>query len=271
MRFLYRNLYLSAGIFLDHSNSASVHLSCNLLLVRFLMFKIFTKCLPVIDIHVYHLSDLSSLHHFLLTQDGTRSLLMPEVDNSAQVKNIIAANVQSRKVKGSLEVAPSKSSLDDDMMMDRDADELGFRRPIHETRQLDAYELSSMCSRESSNALAVSFQGAHSNLPNGRRFACKICSKRFQYLSRLQEHLRTHTGDRPYICKVCRKTFSFSSNLRTHERIHTGERPFVCKICSRSFSDSSNLRSHERTHFNKRVNRFKKTALYVSDLDRYGT
>jgi len=38
-----------------------------------------------------------------------------------------------------------------------------------------------------------------------------------------EEHLPKH----PYCCTECTKTFSRPSRLRNHERNHTGERPYV--------------------------------------------
>ena len=34
------------------------------------------------------------------------------------------------------------------------------------------------------------------------QFVCKICGKRFDFLSGLTYHQRTHTGEKPYVCKV---------------------------------------------------------------------
>lgn len=151
-------------------------------------------------LHAYYLTGFSSMHHYPLIHEGdTRSLLSSEIDTSAQIENRMA-----------------------------DQDEVGDRiiQPIQETRQHDVYEFSE-CSPEptydSSNVLAnMSFQGTDFNPPNDRRFACRICSKRFQFLCRLRVHLRSHTGDRPYVCKVCKKSFSQSCNLKTHKRLHCG-------------------------------------------------
>ena len=46
--------------------------------------------------------------------------------------------------------------------------------------------------------------------------------KGFIYPHKLQEHLNTHTGDKPFKCKFCNAAFASSSNKRMHERAHLG-------------------------------------------------
>ena len=81
-----------------------------------------------------------------------------------------------------------------------------------------------------------------------RRFVCRYCDKKFTHNSKLQIHLRTHTGYKPFQCKFCSRRFAQSGVLKTHLRTHTGDKPFVCVYCRKSFAQSTTLTNHLRTH-----------------------
>ncbi|KAI4460531.1 zinc finger protein [Holotrichia oblita] len=83
--------------------------------------------------------------------------------------------------------------------------------------------------------------------PELRNFNCSICKKSFTK-SKLDQHMRSHTKEKPYKCKICPQKFSIGSNLRRHVMTHTGERPHVCEICGKGFIQSTTLHVHLKKH-----------------------
>ncbi|XP_063992225.1 protein krueppel-like [Diachasmimorpha longicaudata] len=83
-------------------------------------------------------------------------------------------------------------------------------------------------------------------------FTCRTCSRSFGYKHVLQNHERTHTGEKPFECPECHKRFTRDHHLKTHMRLHTGEKPYHCSHCDRQFVQVANLRRHLRVHTGER-------------------
>ena len=57
------------------------------------------------------------------------------------------------------------------------------------------------------------------------RFKCPMCSKGFRYRVIRDNHIRTHTGERPFVCKICNAAFTLACNLLRHRKsVHLGKK-----------------------------------------------
>lgn len=77
---------------------------------------------------------------------------------------------------------------------------------------------------------------------------CQYCSYTTSFTTNLQNHERTHTGERPYSCSYCSLSFTQKGSLRSHILTHTGEKPFPCPYCNYRSSRKTTLRAHVCAH-----------------------
>lgn len=112
----------------------------------------------------------------------------------------------------------------------------------------------------------------HEKTHSNEKYMCNICHAGFSQFGYFKAHRRSHFAEKPYKCDKCDKRFVQSTHLKIHRMIHTGEKPYQCPICKARFTQHGNLKRHIRTHTGERP--FKCTVCpasftHSSDLTRH--
>ena len=104
-----------------------------------------------------------------------------------------------------------------------------------------------ICNKKFANKYALR---QHKNI-HDKVHQCETCLKCFISKNKLDEHIRTHTGEKPYECSICGKRFTRKENLNNHVAIHSDVRKFKCNICpdGRSFKTKNELSIHMKFHY----------------------
>ncbi|XP_050314498.1 zinc finger protein OZF-like [Anthonomus grandis grandis] len=80
------------------------------------------------------------------------------------------------------------------------------------------------------------------------KYTCSYCEKKFDAFCKYEEHVRTHTGEKPNKCTTCGKCFNFKTDLKRHMVMHMEVKPYTCQFCEKGFARRQYLIDHERKH-----------------------
>ncbi|XP_061487632.1 zinc finger protein 341 isoform X2 [Rhineura floridana] len=83
--------------------------------------------------------------------------------------------------------------------------------------------------------------------PKSPKLKCTYCDKAFTKNFDLQQHIRSHTGEKPFQCIVCGRAFAQKSNVKKHMQTHKVYK-CVVKTCAQTFHKLDSFLEHIKNH-----------------------
>lgn len=81
-----------------------------------------------------------------------------------------------------------------------------------------------------------------------KEYKCGICEIELSSKERLEQHVRTHVGQKPFRCKLCGKGYESGVGYKQHMNRCTNEDLFKCDICGKEYSTRVELKKHLQKH-----------------------
>jgi len=81
---------------------------------------------------------------------------------------------------------------------------------------------------------------------NEKLYVCHGCGKNFKYRHQRRMCENKHIGKFIHPCGLCDKAFNDKRRFQQHMRTHTGEKPFMCPICNFRCARMDNLNLHTK-------------------------
>lgn len=174
------------------------------------------------------LSDLIKTHLFQEKSQQSNIILQTVKDN-----NGIQVLEEEKKVEITENLIKDYNSNDEINTDDEENDIESITIELNEEKPDVLYDKQNNLDYERKFSIKENDTQTEEHVPRKKpKRICTVCSKVI-CSSKLKQHMRSHTKEKPYTCNICSQRFSVGGNLKRHMMTHTGERPHVCDICGK--------------------------------------